>query len=80
MGSHPTPSEGKAGRQNFGRRMMVRAALVHLAEGVGFEPTVSCPTSVFKTDAIDHSATPPEVRMTAGFLAASRPVQGKSRK
>ncbi len=36
--------------------------------------------SVFKTDAIDHSATPPEVRMTAGFFAASPPVQGKSRK
>jgi hypothetical protein len=30
-----------------------------MAEGVGFEPTVGCPTSVFKTDAIDHSATPP---------------------
>src|ERR1035437_8911597 len=30
-----------------------------MAEGVGFEPTVSFPTSVFKTDAIDHSATPP---------------------
>jgi len=31
-----------------------------VAEGVGFEPTVGCPTSVFKTDAIDHSATPPD--------------------
>jgi len=30
-----------------------------MAEGVGFEPTVGCPTSVFKTDAIDHSATLP---------------------
>ena len=34
------------------------------AEGVGFEPTVSFPTSVFKTDAIDHSATPPWVAVT----------------
>ena len=31
----------------------------YLAEGVGFEPTVGCPTPVFKTGAIDHSATPP---------------------
>jgi hypothetical protein len=30
-----------------------------MAEGVGFEPTVGCPTPVFKTGAIDHSATPP---------------------
>ncbi len=30
-----------------------------MAEGVGFEPTDGCPSSVFKTDAIDHSATPP---------------------
>ena len=32
------------------------------AERVGFEPTVPCGTSVFKTDAIDHSATSPEMR------------------
>lgn len=31
-----------------------------LAEGVGFEPTVSCPTPVFKTGALNHSATPPK--------------------
>ena len=30
-----------------------------LAERVGFEPTVSFPTMVFKTIAIDHSATSP---------------------
>jgi hypothetical protein len=30
-----------------------------MAEGVGFEPTVGCPTPVFKTGAFDHSATPP---------------------
>lgn len=28
-------------------------------EEVGFEPTVGCPTSVFKTDALGHSATLP---------------------
>ena len=38
-----------------------------MAEGVGFEPTVGFPTSVFKTDAIDHSATPP-VRVADGDL------------
>jgi hypothetical protein len=33
--------------------------IIKVAEGVGFEPTVSCPTLVFKTSAFDHSATPP---------------------
>lgn len=32
------------------------------AEEVGFEPTVPCRTSVFKTDAIGHSATLPMVK------------------
>ena len=31
-----------------------------LAEGVGFEPTVACATTVFKTVTIDHSDTPPD--------------------
>ncbi len=30
-----------------------------MAEGVGFEPTGPCGPPVFKTGAIDHSATPP---------------------
>ena len=30
-----------------------------MAEGVGFEPTEPCGSAVFKTAAIDHSATPP---------------------
>ena len=30
-----------------------------LAENVGFEPTVPCGTTVFKTAAIDHSANSP---------------------
>ena len=30
-----------------------------MAEGVGFEPTVPCGTTVFKTVTIDHSDTPP---------------------
>ena len=32
-----------------------------MAEGVGFEPTVSCPTPVFKTGAFVHSAIPPAI-------------------
>ena len=31
-----------------------------MAEGEGFEPPVPCGTSVFKTDALNHSATPPD--------------------
>ena len=31
------------------------------AEEVGFEPTVPCGTTVFKTAAFDHSATPPSI-------------------
>lgn len=30
-----------------------------MAEEVGFEPTVRCRTTVFKTAAFNHSATPP---------------------
>ncbi len=32
-----------------------------LADRVGFEPTEGCPSTVFKTAAIDHSATYPLV-------------------
>jgi hypothetical protein len=32
-----------------------------MAEEVGFEPTVGCPTTVFKTVALDHSAIPPTI-------------------
>ncbi len=34
------------------------------SEGVRFELTVGCPTLVFKTSALDHSATPPNHRCT----------------
>src|SRR5690606_31183192 len=36
-----------------------------MAEGVGFEPTVSCPTPVFKTGALNRSATPPAMIASA---------------
>ena len=41
-------------------------SFVKQAEGEGFEPTVSCPTPVFKTGALSHSAIPP---VTAGNAA-----------
>ncbi len=37
------------------------AAHMDLAEGVGFEPTGPFGPPVFKTGAIDHSATPPDL-------------------
>ena len=39
--------------------MRFYAARESMAEEVGFEPTVPCGTTVFKTAAFDHSATPP---------------------
>ena len=35
-----------------------------LAEAVRFELTNGCPLPVFKTGAIDHSATPPTIAFT----------------
>jgi hypothetical protein len=37
-----------------------------MAEGEGFEPPVGCPTTVFKTAALNRSANPPTVTL-AGF-------------
>ncbi len=42
-----------------------------MAEEVRFELTVGCPTPVFKTGAIDHSATPP-IMVRIHFLAVIR--------
>jgi hypothetical protein len=41
-----------------------------LAEGEGFEPPVGCPTAVFKTAALDHSAIPPGSRAPLSFASA----------
>ena len=43
-----------------------------LAEREGFEPPVPFSTSVFKTDAIDHSAIFPSLALTLARLRASR--------
>ena len=34
-----------------------------VAEGEGFEPPVGCPTTVFKTVALDRSAIPPDLKI-----------------
>ena len=61
--SHPTGDE------------VIRYA--DLAEGVGFEPTGPCGPAVFKTAAIDHSATPPQEPRT--LLAFRDAVTGNCR-
>ena len=42
------------------------------AEGVGFEPTVSCPTVVFKTTPFGRSGIPPPTRLPARRYRARR--------
>ena len=37
-----------------------------MAEGVGFEPTEPLGSAVFKTAAINHSATPPAAILAVG--------------
>ena len=41
-----------------------------MAERVGFEPTVTCATTVFETAPINHSGTPPR------FMLAGNPARG----
>ena len=48
-----------------------------MAERVGFEPTVGFPTSVFKTDAIDHSATSPRYVMWGVLIGVDDWDQGQ---
>ena len=45
------------------RTLTERSLSVCLAEGVGFEPTVSCPTVVFKTTPFGRSGIPPVTRI-----------------
>ena len=46
-------------KQGGAKKSSPRGAAKFLAEAVGFEPTVPCGTTVFKTAAFNHSATPP---------------------
>ena len=43
----------------IGLRLRRQEATQTLAEEEGFEPPVGLPTTVFKTAAFNHSATPP---------------------
>jgi hypothetical protein len=56
------PLRGPAARTAFSSHGKVSCRLRRETEGVGFEPTETRASSVFKTDAIDHSATPPDKR------------------
>ena len=40
--------------------IQLQAPILNEAEGEGFEHTVGCPTPVFKTGALNHSAIPPQ--------------------
>lgn len=55
-------------QQHRGLLPRFQNAKFQFAEGVGFEPTVPCETLVFKTSAIDHSATPPRASIHYFFL------------
>ena len=54
-----------------------------LAERIGFEPTVGCPTPDFESGAIDHSATSPERTLrgrNSGGQGRDRRVRVRKRK
>jgi hypothetical protein len=44
------------------RKEFINSAYI-AAEGEGFEPPVGCPTTVFKTVALDRSAIPPDQKI-----------------
>ena len=51
-----------------------------MAEAVRFELTNGCPLPVFKTGAIDHSATPPKtVFKTSAFNRSANPPYSVTR-
>ena len=52
----------------FARLQKYANYLFLLAEAVRFELTNGCPLPVFKTGAIDHSATPPTTVFKTGAL------------
>ena len=52
-----------------------REASIRMADGVGFEPTDAFTSLVFKTSALNHSATHPQFRL-ARLLVSGQDVQG----
>ena len=62
------------------KKTALSAVFQYFAEREGFEPTVPCGTMVFKTIAIDHSATSPYIFTSAkvrGFFIISKGIQIK---
>jgi hypothetical protein len=53
-------------------RLKIPLKTKKMAEGEGFEPPEPRGSTVFKTAAIDHSATPPLGCVSRRLLAASR--------
>lgn len=49
--------------------------VVSMAEEERFELPVGCPTAVFKTAALDHSATPPSTACRCSFSTTPRPLE-----
>lgn len=58
-------------RSSGGREHQLHQGCFDLADRVGFEPTERFRSSVFKTDAIDHSATYPN--FVAGYCHPASP-------
>ena len=52
-------SPGRVHRERFEFHATASWSRANVAEGVGFEPTAPCGAAVFKTAALNHSATPP---------------------
>ena len=62
MVMQPSAAPGDAGGCEAGQRAtspLSGKGATFLAEAVGFEPTMPCGITVFKTAAFNHSATPP---------------------
>ena len=54
---------------------MHRQSLIKVAEEVGFEPTVSFPTTVFETVPFGRSGIPPRYRLVRSGTGASPAVR-----
>src|SRR5919201_374218 len=75
IGSSPRAGVGSASeqpaveRQALARRAAPQSETIRTAEGVGFEPTVGCPTHAFQACRFGRSRTPPGSR--SGYRGGS---------
>jgi hypothetical protein len=59
---------------NVAQAVKIFRRMTKMADGVGFEPTDACTSPVFKTGALNHSATHPAQRADiAGRAEACKP-------